>query len=103
MTMPEWRALVRLSEAELATVDVAVLNLACAVGLPGTGQVDPARCLAVLDSWADHVRRETERAAHQFRHRPQDFQDSWAYFRVLVLATVLQEDCGVSYNPALIE
>jgi hypothetical protein len=31
----DWRELCRLSDADLAKVDVAEMNLACSVGLPG--------------------------------------------------------------------
>jgi hypothetical protein len=103
MQLSDWRKLVPLSEAELGACDIAVLNLACAGGLPGTDGLDHARSLAVLDSWAGHVARETERSRHHFHCNPRDFHDSWAYFRILVLATVLQEDCGVRYNPDLVQ
>jgi hypothetical protein len=103
MALPDWSDLARLSGAELATHDLAVVNLACAAGLPGTVTLDPDRCLATVASWAAHVARETERAKHQFASDRAAFHDSWAYFRVLVLATVLQEDCGVRYDPALVD
>src|SRR5207245_2315525 len=74
-----------------------------AAGLPGAEGLDAAGSLAVLDSWAGHVRRETERCAGQFRRDPAAFENSWAYFRVLVLATVLQQDCGVHYDPGLVD
>jgi hypothetical protein len=93
---------VHLSEADLAGQDVAAVNLACAAGLPGAEALDVARCLARLDGWAGHVRRETARCAPQFRRDPAAFENSWSYFRVLVLATVLQQDCGVRYDSALV-
>jgi hypothetical protein len=58
-------------------------------------------CLCTLDRWAAHVHRETVRCAGQFERKPAEFESSWAYFRILVLATVLQEDCGVRYHPDL--
>jgi hypothetical protein len=95
--------LVRAPEAELAGQDVAAVNLACAAGLPGAERLDVERCLAVLDAWARHVRQETARCVSQFERQPVAFDNSWAYFRVLVLATVLQQDCGVRYDPTLVE
>jgi hypothetical protein len=100
--VPHWSRLVRLSDAELAGHDVAAVSLACAVGLPGAEDVDFARVRARLDGWAGHVRRETSRCTPQFRREPAAFENSRSYFRVLVLATVLQQDCGVRYDPALI-
>jgi hypothetical protein len=95
--------LTHLSDSALAAVDIAAVNLACAVGLPGAEALDAAACLATLDAWAEHVGRETARCSGQFRLDPAAFEGSWAYFRVLVLATVLQQDCGVRYDPDLID
>jgi hypothetical protein len=103
MTPLPWTRLVHLSDAELAGHDVAAVNLACAAGLPGAENLDVGRCLARLDDWAGHVGRETTRCAAQFRGNPAAFDNSWGYFRALVLATVLQQDCGVRYDPALID
>ena len=99
---PHWSRLAQLADADLAGEDVAAVNLACAAGLPGAEDVDVGRCLARLDAWARHVRRETDRCAGQFRKDPAAFDNSRAYFRVLVLATVLQQDCGVRYDPDLV-
>ena len=59
------------------------VNLACAAGLPGAEDLDVPHCLAVLDAWAGHGGRETERCAGQFQAEPAAFADSWAHFRVL--------------------
>jgi hypothetical protein len=97
-----YEQLVHLSEAELASHDIAAVNLACAAGLNGAEGLDVARCIAVVDAWADHVGREAARCAGQFERDPAAFENSWAYFRILVLATVLQQDCGVRYDPTLV-
>ena len=101
--MLQWRKLVALSDAALSAHDLAAVNLACAVGLSGAEQIDVASCLAMLHHWAEHVHAETERLAGQFESDPAAFENSWAYFRILVLATVLQQDCRVQYDPELIE
>src|SRR5689334_14887125 len=101
--MLAWERLIRIPEAERAALDVAAVNLACAEGLPGAEGLDVGRCLGVLDRWAAHVGRETECCAGQFARDPTAFEGSWAYFRALVLATVLQEDFGVRYDPALVD
>lgn len=101
--MLSWYDLVQRSDAELASHDIAAVNLACATGLPGAEGLDVGHCLAMLDAWAGHVGRETARCAGQFQRDPPAFENSRAYFRVLVLATVLQEDCGVRYDPTLVE
>src|SRR5262249_29069691 len=93
--------LVNLAENDLAAQDIAEVNLACAAGLPGAEELDVSRCLAVLDRWAKHVSRETIRCDPQFERDPAAFANSRAYFRILELFTVLQEDFGVCYNQAL--
>src|SRR5262245_59424212 len=97
--MPHFDQFVHLSDAELAAQDVAAVNLACASGLPGAEGLDVARCLAVLDTWAERVGRETARCAGQFHKDPAAFGNSWGYFRTLVLVTVLHQDLGVRYSP----
>jgi hypothetical protein len=101
--MISWPDLLGRTDAELAGEDLAAVNLACAAGLPGAEGLDGTACLALLDAWAEYVGRETARCAVQFEREPAAFENSWAYFRVLVLATVLQQDCGVHYDPTLID
>jgi hypothetical protein len=101
--MLRWEGLIHLPDSALAALDIAAVNLAGAAGLPGAEDLDAAGCLATLDAWAGHVGRETSRCDGLFRRDPAAFEGSWAYFRVLVLATVLQQDCGVPYDPELID
>ncbi len=96
--MLEWRQLVHLSDAELACLDVAEVNLACAQGLPGTENLNIALCLETLHQWAKYVRQYTKRVARQFERNRQDYENSWAYFRVLAMATALYQDLGLRYN-----
>lgn len=101
--MLRWDHLTHLSDDALGGQDLAAVNLACAVDLPGTEALDATSCLRVLDAWADQVRLETARCSDQFRSAPAAFENSWAYFRVLVMTTVLQQDFGVRYDPALVD
>jgi hypothetical protein len=100
--MLNWQQLVYLSDVELAQLDIALVNLACAQGLPGGEDIDVQRCIRAIDNAAQRVRRETERLAYCFRHDPASYENSWAYFRALVMVTVLQRDCGYHYDPELI-
>ena len=86
-------------DAATADADIAAVNLRCAMGLPGSEDVDAAKLLAELNQWADQVRRETEQNLWQFEGAPGEFEHSEAYFRILMMIVVLQEDCGVRYNP----
>lgn len=99
--VPDWRFLVRLTDAELAATDVAVINLACAVGLPGSERIDAARCLTCLDDWALGVRELTERALQsEFPRVADEYGGSEPLFRMVKLVHLLQRRCGVRYNPA---
>jgi hypothetical protein len=97
-----WRQLVRCSDEQLARLDIAAVNLACAEGLPGVEQIDYGYCLYKLDDWADCVKEYTALLMPQFRRKRHEYENSEAYFRTLSLITVLQRDQGVRYNPAKI-
>jgi hypothetical protein len=75
------------------------MNLLCAEGLPGAEHLSVAASLAVLDQWAQHARRETERNRHRFRDDPAYFYHSEAFYQMLMLAVVVYEDFQVRYNP----
>ena len=92
----EWLS---LNPESLAGLDLAAVNLACAEGLTGAEELPVNSVLDALDQWAARVREETQRNLPKFWRNPAEYQNSEAYFRVLVLVTVLQQDCGVRYNP----
>src|SRR6266404_3484036 len=100
--MMPWNSLVRMPDVDLARIDLALINLVCAEGLPGAEQLDAGFCLGALDRWAEMVRWETVKEMRQFDRAPGHFHNSRNFFRALTLVTVLQEDCGVRYNPAKI-
>ena len=95
--------LVCYSDADIAHRDVAELNLMCAVGLPGSEELDIGFCLRTLDRWAKRVRRDTEKNTWQFDRHPESFNYSWAFVRILNMVTVLQRDLGVHYRQELID
>jgi hypothetical protein len=94
--------LLDLPVEQLADVDIAEMNLLCAVGLPGAEKLDIDHALATLDQWAQRVKFETER--HLYRaHDPKwadHYRHSEAYLRAEFLVQVLYEDLGVRYNLA---
>lgn len=98
--MLSWNQFVRLSEEDLATHDVADINLACAEGLPGSEKIDVVLCRDRLDYYARRVREYTEPRIKTFQRKPHEYNNSEGYFRILVMITVLQRDLGVRYNPA---
>ena len=83
--------------------DLAEANLLCGAGLPGTESVDVQAALDLVGRWSAHVDRETERNLHRFRRDPASFSNSEAYFRALMLVTVLEQDYGVSYDLEVVE
>jgi tetratricopeptide (TPR) repeat protein len=89
---------IALSPADLAKIPVGDLNLLCASGLRDTRDLDIGSCLRTLERWAGHVRQETDRHLYRFRQAPDEFNGSEGYFRILMLITVLQQDCGVRYD-----
>lgn len=86
----------------IAVSEISETNIVCAAGLPGAESFDVAMVIAELDRWAKRVADETERHLYRFRADPGQFNDSEAYFRMLMLIVVLQQDFGVHYNEARI-
>jgi len=88
---------------KLTDVDIAEMNLLCAVGLPGAEKLDVDHALATLDRWAARVALETDR--HVYRvHDPKwagGYRHSEAYLRATFLVQVLYEDLGVRYDLAV--
>ncbi|MCA9234853.1 MAG: hypothetical protein KDA44_05255 [Planctomycetales bacterium] len=84
---------------ELAPQDIALMNLRCAEGLPGSEGLELDQCLARLDKWAAQVKRETDRHLYKYRQNPAEFENSEGYYRMMMLVTVLQQDFKVHYNP----
>jgi hypothetical protein len=78
------------------------MNLACAHGLPGARHLDAALCSKKIAELTAIVDRETQRQMGRFLANPEQYRNSEAYFRILVLITVLQRDCGIRYNRAMI-
>lgn len=91
--------LLRLPEEEFEQLDIALINLLCAQALPGADDIDIDGILATLDQWAAHVEKETNRNLYKFYQDPAEYDNSEARWRMAVLVTVLQQDCGVRYNP----
>jgi hypothetical protein len=101
--MLNWRSLLSKSDAELANVDLAGINLASLVGLPGAEGVDINRCLRAIAGWTEVVKRWTDAAYHEFfLPNPGEHRNSEAYFRCVAMVTALQRHCGVRYDPAKI-
>jgi Transglutaminase-like superfamily len=90
-----WRELVHLSDVELERLDVALVHLLCAEGLPNTESLDIPGILASLDRLAEAVRQYTARVRHRFESFPETFWKSESVFRMACLVTFLQLECGI--------
>ena len=103
VTDPElWRAM-SMSDEQLASVDIAYLNLLCATGLPGSESLNLAACRQTLDMWTELIRQQTEKYLYKFQQHPEEYENKEGYYRMLMLVTVLQQDLGVHYNTDRIE
>jgi hypothetical protein len=93
-----------LSCDDLDRLDVALLNLLCAEGLPGAEQLDVNRCLSTLDSWAAAVRRYVGDSYRDFARSPGDYSHDIGVFCFLSMVTLLKHPrgIGVRYQPTAI-
>jgi hypothetical protein len=98
-TYPTLAELLSRPLASLSNFSICELNLPCASGLSAGNEPDAKQCLTTIDSWAQHVRSETERHLYRYERNPAEFENSSGYFRMLMLAVVLAEDYGVHYDP----
>jgi len=94
--------LIALPEKELANVNVAVMNLLSAEGLPGAEGLDAKQCLDVLDEWADVVRQAERKYLPQFHRNPARYDNSLAKFKAVNLGLTLKQDLGCDYNKELV-
>ena len=94
--------LIALSEGDLANVDIALMNLLSAVGLPGAENLDVKQCLTVLDQWAEVVRHNERKYLPQFHRNPARYDNSLAKFKAVNLGLTLKQDLGCDYNKELV-
>lgn len=90
-----------LRKEDISKYDIATLDLIAAQGLPGAENLNISECLFILRDWADRVDSETLAYLPKFHKNPSDYNNSEAYFRMLVLITVLEKDLNIRYNPNL--
>ncbi len=91
--------LLALPPAGLDKVDIALMNLLSAEGLRGAETVDVQQLLKTLDSWARWVGINTKHHYYRFVKDPKFFNDSEGDFRMAFLASTLQQQFGLRYNP----
>jgi hypothetical protein len=88
-----------LIDANLTESTIIEANLACAEGLSASEPIQSQEAAGLIQKWGKRVQAETDRHIYKFRDNPAEYKNSEAYFRILVMITVLQQDFGVHYNP----
>jgi hypothetical protein len=94
--------LIALPEQKLSNVDIAVMNLLSAEGLPGAESLDVKQCLTVLNKWAEVVRQNERKYLPQFHRNPDRYDNSLAKFKAVNLGLTLKQDLGCDYNKELV-
>ena len=94
--------LIALPEAELAKVDIALMNLLCAEGLPGAENLDVQADLKMLDQWAEAVQTAEREYSPQYFKNPDRYDRSYSKFKAVNLALTLKQDLGCGYNMDLV-
>ncbi|MHC4444558.1 MAG: transglutaminase family protein [Planctomycetota bacterium] len=90
--------LLAMDDDALEMIDPLEIDLAVARTIPGCESLDVEGYKQTVDRWAEHVRQETDRYLYKFQQNPADYNNSLAYFKALVLATVIGQDFKVSYH-----
>ena len=85
-------------KAGQSNYDIAELSMLLVKGLPGTDKLNEPKLLKTLDAYANRVKAETERHMYRYKEDSKEYANSEAYFRVLMMTTVLQQDFNVRYN-----
>ena len=86
------------TEQDLASEDIAAVNLAVAQGLPRAQNLDIPALLDRLDHWADAIRQATGKALVRRATRRDYPGMSSAMFRMFTFVEVLRHKFGVTYN-----
>jgi len=86
------------SDEELTRFDLAAVDLACAVGLPGAERLDIPTCFAWVNHAAARVRHQTLSTLERFQVNPEIYENSEGIFRVVAMMNVLWRGLGVRYN-----
>ena len=103
ITPQTYSDLLSLEPHQVGECDPARLNLLCAIGLPGSDDLDIDAYLHRLDLWAAWIAQQTEQHIYQFEQHPEEYNNSEPYWRILTQTTVLQLHFGVRYEPRLLE
>ena len=93
--------LLALSAEELERVDIGRMNLLCAIDALGGDTNDFERCLARLEQWTEHIKREEARLMPVFERNRARYDNSLAKFKAVNLVLAIKEDFNCRYNKRL--
>ena len=95
--------LTNLSDEQLAKLDIALVNLLCAEGLPGSESLNIEKCLITLDEWANMAKKDFNLRAYQFPLKKEKYDNLLAKFKVVNLGLMLKNDLKCGYNMDLVK
>lgn len=92
------------SSAELERLDLARLNLLCAVGLPGSEDLDITAQLRTLDDWTRNIQRFVRDCRPHFEQNASEYDHQEGVFCFLSMVTLLKHPrgLGLGYQPRAI-
>jgi hypothetical protein len=88
-------------DKEIGKYDIAVMNLACAKGLPGAEDLNIEQCLAVLDDWAGQIKSATAERRFIYDRNPGQWGNSENWWRMSFLVGYLSRVIGIEYSKEL--
>lgn len=91
--------LLRPDSRRLENVTITRVNLLCAENLLALNSRDICAAEGLVKEWAQHIKAETDRHMYRYQQCPAQYENSLGFFRMLMLAVVLSEDCGIHYDP----
>jgi Transglutaminase-like superfamily len=96
--------LLACSASELDRQDIALINLLCATGLPGSEELNIPQCLATLDRWTEAVRQYTQDALGEFDAYPERYHGHRGFACFTAMVTLLKHPNGLNihYQPTAI-
>lgn len=96
------KELLALPDKDLGRVDIARMNLLCAAGLPNAENIDIEQSLAMMDAWAEVVKKAERKYLPNYYKAPSKYENSLAKFKAITLALTVKEDLKCGYNMELV-
>jgi hypothetical protein len=89
------RKAVNYSDERLAGLDIGMTNLFCAFGLLNAD--NPLEVYGKLDEWTKRVKAFTEKNEYKFHKKPAYYENSYAKYRMMAIATEIHHNQGIRY------